>query len=92
MFKLGMTVITNGINDKMIADPDFRTFLMDSLEKFMDQDWGDTCEEDKRSNDYAVKHDERILAVYIYPKTEEKIWIIIEWDRSTTTILFPSEY
>lgn len=92
MFNLGMTVITNNISNKMIEDLDFRTFVIDSLEKYKNQDWGDTCEEDKRSNDYAVKHDERILAVYIYPKTEEKIWIITEWDRSATTILFPSEY
>lgn len=92
MFDLGMTVVTGSIDIKMKEDPDFRNFVIDSLEKYRNQDWGDTCEEDKQSNDYALENDERILAVYIYPKTGEKIWIITEWDRSVTTILFPSEY
>lgn len=92
MFNLGMTVVTNAVGKKMEADLNFRTFVVNSLEKYRNQDWGDTCEEDKQSNDYGLKHDERILAVYIYPKTGEKIWIITEWDRSVTTILFPSEY
>jgi len=27
-----------------------------------------------------------------YLTSKGKIWIITEWDRSATTILFPSEY
>lgn len=42
------------------------------------------------SNNEAVKNGERILAAYMYGDT--KIWIITEWDRSATTILFPEEY
>jgi hypothetical protein len=42
-------------------------------------------------NDQAVKNgDDRIMGVY--PTDEGDIWIITEWDRSVTTILFPSEY
>ncbi|MDE6020535.1 MAG: hypothetical protein K2H01_06040 [Ruminococcus sp.] len=49
-------------------------------------------DEDKALNDAAVKNgDERIFAAYI-DSTGRKIWIITEWDRSATTILFPSEY
>jgi hypothetical protein len=50
--------------------------------------------------------DERILAAYKFPDNaswtddalnmyggkENRIWIITEWDRSVTTILFPGEY
>lgn len=58
--------------------------------KYCKCDWGDTCEEDVRSNNEAVKNGERILAAYMYGDT--KIWIITEWDRSATTILFPEKY
>lgn len=30
---------------------------------------GDTCDEDKMTNDYAVKNNDRILAVYKYNDT-----------------------
>lgn len=35
---------------------------------------------------------DRILAVYTQKNTDVTIWIITEWDRSVTTILFPNEY
>ena len=41
-------------------------------------------------NDNALKDGERIVAVYNIG--DDKIYIITEWDRSVTTILFPSEY
>lgn len=53
-------------------------------------DWGDTCEEDAKFNDISVDQGERILAVY--KRGDWTIWIITEWDRSCTTILFPEEY
>ena len=53
-------------------------------------DWGDVCDEDKKANDFALDNKERILSSYEI--TGEKIWIITEWDRSVTTVLFPSEY
>ena len=60
-------------------------------------DWGDICEEDKKLNDEAVKYEgdiekqQRTLSAYNLTATE-KIWIITEWDRSSTTILLPEEY
>ena len=90
--ELGQVVATIGVHTKMQEDAKFRTFVIECLEKYGGCDWGDTCEEDRKSNDYALKNEERILAVYKMPETEETIWIITEWDRSVTTILFPSEY
>ncbi len=90
-FKLGLLTITKGVDFRMRDDPKFAHFVKRSLGRYKAGDWGDTCEEDAKSNDYAVKHGERILAVYDYDK-ETKIWIITEWDRSVTTILYPSEY
>ena len=54
-------------------------------------DWGDVCQEDKKANDQALKTGERLLSAYTLPDGE-KIWIITEWDRSVTTILFPEDY
>ncbi len=91
--ELGHIVVTRGIDEKTKEDSGFAEFINESVLKYVVCDWGDTCEEDARSNNEAVeKGDARILAVYTYPKTGEKIWIITEWDRSVTTILFPHEY
>ncbi len=90
-FETGHILVTQGIADKMKEDEFFCKFLYNSLYSYMRCEWGDTCEEDAKSNDYAVKNDERILAVYIY-NDKLRIWIITEYDRSATTILFPEEY
>lgn len=86
-FQLGRTVVTKGVSRRMEEHPDFRLFVNDSLERYSKCDWGDTCSEDKE----AVGHGERILAVYEHDKFPT-IWIITEWDRSVTTVLFPEEY
>ena len=52
--------------------------------------WGDLCQDDKESNDEAVKHGGRILSSYLVGI--KKVWVITEADRSVTTILLPSEY
>lgn len=91
-FKLGQTVATRGVADRMATDPRFSGFVIRSFERFTQADWGDTCSEDSQSNDLAVKNgDDRILASY-KDKNGCEIWIITEWDRSVTTILFPNEY
>jgi hypothetical protein len=64
--------------------------LITCLTRHHEGDWGDVCAEDKAANDYSVEHGERVLSSYMLLDT--KIWIITEWDRSYTTILFPDEY
>lgn len=77
----------------MRDNPAFETYVYTCLSRYILCDWGDTCEEDKHMNDDAVKNGERILAEYREPNHESwRIWIITEWDRSATTILFPEEY
>ena len=90
-FELGKVVMTRGIADVMENNEVFRTEVNQAFERYARCDWGDTCEEDAKANDEAVKTgNDRTLAVY--QTSEGKIWIITEWDRSYTTILFPSEY
>ena len=91
-FELGQVVCTRGVADRMDLDKEFCKFVNSSFVKYMKSDWGDTCEEDAILNNDAVKNGERILAVYIHKSSDTTIWIITEWDRSATTILFPSEY
>lgn len=55
-------------------------------------DWGDVPPEDAAANEAALRDGERIISAYQLPKTEQRIWIITEWDRSVTTVLLPEEY
>lgn len=91
-FEYGQLVATADMTVKMESDDAFKDFVFESIKRYSSCDWGDTCDEDKQLNDDAVKNGERVLAVYACPATGEKIWIITEWDRSVTTILFPDEY
>lgn len=93
-FELGRTVVTRGIDELMGKDSDFYVFVMNSLFKHARGDWGDLNPEDAKLNDAALTSGEdRIFSVYKCDGIPDgKIWIITEWDRSVTTVLFPSEY
>lgn len=91
-FEIGTLLMTKGIGAKMNESADFAKFVVDSFyDKYRQGDWGDICHEDKKMNDSAVRNDDdRIVARYnnIYGD----IYIITEYDRSATTILFTHEY
>lgn len=99
-FNHGQIVATKAVANAMALSPTFRDFVVKSLSRYFLCNWGDTCTEDWHQNDKAVRDGDRILAVYDFSKTgltpilngQKKIWIITEWDRSATTILFPDEY
>lgn len=91
-FELGKIVGTNGVSNKMENDKSFVNFVAKSLARHSDGDWGDLCEEDKALNDSGLKNgDDRLFSKYNYDDGTS-IYIITEWDRSATTILFPDEY
>ena len=54
-------------------------------------DWGEVDAEDWSLNDQAVLDGTRLLSAYRTLKGE-KLWVITEADRSSTTLLLPSEY
>ena len=89
-FSLGKLVMTRALHDKMNSDIDFAIGVLDSMEKYRSCDWGDVSESDQAENEHALKEGERIFALYNIGS--DKIYIITEWDRSVTTILFPYEY
>lgn len=90
-FKTGQVVTTSGVHYKREEDGKFNQFVRDSFTRHINGDWGDLCEEDKKSNDNALITQDMLLSKYNY-NDEISIYIITEWDRSVTTILFPSEY
>lgn len=87
---LGKVVATKGVAYEIDKDNDFKSEIIRCLDRYCVGDWGDTNEEDALLNNTAVEIGERILAAY--ETTMGRIWIITEYDRSVTTILFPSEY
>ena len=92
-FSTGMTVMTRGVADRIEEDTGFAAFVTNCFGRYLARDWGDVCEEDRISNDEAYNGEDRIVAAYERKgHPEDKIWIITEWDRSATTVLFPSEY
>ncbi len=96
-FEIGRVVATRNVWEYMTENEQFGTFVSGCLSRYVLYDWGDTCEEDWQANNRAVRDGERVLAVYNIPDDiecgfEEKLWIITEWDRSATTLLFPSDY
>ena len=61
------------------------------LGRHLQGDWGSVSDEDRAANDNAVTLGNRILSSYILDE-QNKVWIISEHDRSSTSILLPSEY
>ncbi len=84
-------VVTRGVNDLIAGNADFAKHVHLSLSRHLAGDWGDVCDDDRVSNELALQGGERLFSVY---KKEglPKIWIITEWDRSVTNVLFPEEY
>jgi hypothetical protein len=61
------------------------------LTRHANGDWGEVDEHDRKANEDALEHGLRVLSAYTL-RTGERIWIITEADRSSTTILLPEEY
>jgi hypothetical protein len=89
LFELGHVVMTSGA---AALNVDFAPYLA----RHLSGDWGPTLDEfDRRQNDLAVREGLRILSAYDVPIAggeNERIWIITESDRSSTTVLTPVEY
>jgi hypothetical protein len=56
----------------------------------MSGDWSEMATEDQQSNRDAITEGSRIFSAYTIEGV--KFWVITEADRSSTTILLPSEY
>lgn len=96
MFSIGQTVQTAGIHHECQSDPVFALNIQNAFRRYLKKDWGDLTQGDKDLNDQAVASgDDRILASYwiVNSRAErKKVYIITEYDRSVTTVLFADEY
>lgn len=88
LFPLGQVFMTIGARE-VLAESGEQPF--EFLKRHQVGDWGLVCEDDAKENILSVRENFRILSVY-KTKLDEKIWIITEADRSSTTLLLPSEY
>lgn len=90
-FNPGQLVVTRGVNDLIAVNEEFAKHVSLSLRRHLSGDWGNLCDEDRVSNEIALKEGDRLFSAY-EKEGVSKIWIITEWDRSVTTVLFPDEY
>lgn len=86
LFEFGKVVATPAV---LAAVP--RSVIDRALAHHLSGDWGDMSDEDKRTNDQALKDGSRIFSAY-QVREDTRIWIITEADRSVTTVLLPSDY
>ncbi|MFA5376715.1 MAG: hypothetical protein WC455_13285 [Dehalococcoidia bacterium] len=94
-FPLGQIVMTATVANIIADDAGFAAFSAAAMKRHMTGDWGDLGAEDIDRNNQALVHGSRLFSSYKLPNPvggDDKIWIITEADRSSTTILFPSEY
>jgi len=71
------------------ADP--MLLVLPFIGRHLSGDWGDLDAEDRAANEVALTIGERVLSAYAL-HGGERIWVITEADRSSTTVLLPSEY
>ena len=101
-FELGQVVMTRGVADFAAENTRFSAFVTRCMIHHAAGDWGDLTEEDIEMNNDALKNGGRLFSAYNfrepfateseYGERRNKIWIITEYDRSATTVLFPDEY
>lgn len=97
MLDPGKPMMTSGINKAIQRNPDFLEFLRRSMRRFLNGDWGDVTDVDRRKNNQALLDGkEAILGMYDIPRWASRkpgvVWILREWDGSMTTVMFPYEY
>ena len=83
---------------KVVATPGALSALLEAEQtpiEFLDRhsqcDWGEVCGDDWEVNDQSLIDGTRILSAY-RTKTDVRIWVITEADKSSTCILLPEEY
>lgn len=88
LFQLGQIVATPGAID-LLRSLELNPLLF--LGKHVYGNWGQLDDHDREANQRALKYGDRLLSSYTLTSTE-KLWIITEADRSSTTLLLPQEY
>lgn len=88
LFPLGQTLATPGA---LGALGQAGESPLGYLARHVRGDWGDVDTQDWQANDDALRDGDRLFSAYTL-STQERMWIITEADRSSTTLLLPEEY
>ena len=86
LFPLGKLVMTRGVADGGFALDE----LLNLVHRHVTGDFGEINEEDRQENLLSIREGFRIMSAYTINGI--RLWVISEADRSSTTILYPSEY
>lgn len=91
LFATGPVYLTQGTH---LLYLDNRLDVADLLQRHVSGDWQEMGPEDQHSNLEAVEKGLRVFSSFPLKSCAEsdKVWVITEADRSSTTMLFPSEY
>lgn len=64
-----------------------------ALQRHVQGDWGDTCEEDAAQNDWILTNNAKRRLFSVFSTSgDQTLWIITKADRSATTVTLPEEY
>jgi hypothetical protein len=85
-FPLGFMAMTAEVVRKLSFEA-----ILAGIARHAQGDWGEVCDNDRRENEWALAHGERLFSVY-HTRAGVKFWIITERDRSATTVLLPADY
>jgi len=85
-FDIGVTVMTPSIKSLMNTRPGFSDFVMQSLTRFINGEWGDLSDDDKAVN---REYPESAMGSYEFGDGKE-LWI--KRDNDIVTILLPEDY
>jgi hypothetical protein len=89
LFELGVVVATPAALQVCEAA---NTAPSSLLARHQAGDWGSVSKEDAHENELSIRQGYRIVSSYPVGDDGERVWIITETDRSSTTILLPEEY
>lgn len=89
-FRIGNVAKSDGIAYAIKNNDNYLSEIMRCFERYLECDWGDLSASDKKANENALKRSERLFGAY--KTTLGKIFIITEWDRKNTTVMFANEY
>jgi hypothetical protein len=88
LFPLGQVVATPGALEAL---GEAGQTPAEFLRRHQRGDWGDLDPHDVQENERALRVGTRLFSAYTLA-SDQRLWVITEWDRSYTTLLLPSEY
>lgn len=95
-FNMGRVVVTRGIYETMMENDRFAVEVDLSLQRYAVKDWGCLCDEDKQTNEEALKYPDDLYLLAAYQTCEGKIYIITgriseKAGDNSTIVCFPDE-